>query len=319
MRQVECSVVIPLYNKECHIQRAVDSVLAQTYSDFELIVVDDGSTDGSGDVVRGITDSRIRLITQKNAGECAARNRGIKEASGEHIAFLDADDEWLPCFLQTVMGLRARYPEAGMYATAYRMCDGEKSWSPALVHCVTETKGRLLEDYFHAALRSPPVTSSSVMIPRHVFNEVGLFPVGVKRGGDLQTWTAIALRYRVAWSPVQGAIYHQSASNRACLTFHLAPDVTVAELIEKFLASDREPISSRFYMEEYLAKCRLSDAREHLRNGRRVWAQELVNKTRNTVLSRSYRRRLQAMLLCPSWLLKAVEGITRNIRRLHGG
>jgi cellulose synthase/poly-beta-1,6-N-acetylglucosamine synthase-like glycosyltransferase len=115
---MKVSVVIPLYNKARHIARAVQSVRGQTWQDFEIIVVDDGSTDGSGDVVRQIADARFRLITQLNGGECAARNRGIAEAACDVVAFLDADDEWLPAFLETVVALRQRFPDCGMYATA---------------------------------------------------------------------------------------------------------------------------------------------------------------------------------------------------------
>jgi GT2 family glycosyltransferase len=93
------SVIIPLYNKAPYIQRAFDSVMAQTLQDFELIVVDDGSTDGGADIVERQRDPRVRIVHQANAGPGAARNRGLREAKGEFVAFLDADDEWLPEYL----------------------------------------------------------------------------------------------------------------------------------------------------------------------------------------------------------------------------
>ena len=93
------SIIVPLFNKAAHVKRAVDSILAQTYADFELIVVDDGSTDESPQVVENYDDPRIRLVRQNNLGPGAARNRGLNEARGELVAFLDADDEWLPDYL----------------------------------------------------------------------------------------------------------------------------------------------------------------------------------------------------------------------------
>ncbi|MDP8208206.1 MAG: glycosyltransferase family A protein [Candidatus Electryonea clarkiae] len=117
------SVVIPLYNKEQYIARAIQSVLSQTYNDFELIVVDDGSTDASAKVVEEFNDPRQRLIRQPNAGECAARNRGIAESRTELIAFLDADDQWLPEHLIAIKCLSEKYPECGAFATAYDIVD----------------------------------------------------------------------------------------------------------------------------------------------------------------------------------------------------
>jgi hypothetical protein len=94
------SVVVPLYNKAPFITRALDSIAAQTYRNFEAIVVDDGSADGSGEIAANYADPRFRLICQANAGPGAARNRGVREAKGEILAFLDGDDEWLPGFLE---------------------------------------------------------------------------------------------------------------------------------------------------------------------------------------------------------------------------
>ena len=116
---VKVSIVIPLYEKAAYIQRAIESVLAQTHQNFELIVIDDGSTDGGGNIVRRFTDPRIRMIVQKNTGKCVARNRAIKQASSDLVAFLDADDEWLPDFLETVLALWEKFPEAGTWGTAY--------------------------------------------------------------------------------------------------------------------------------------------------------------------------------------------------------
>ena len=117
------SVVMPLYNKRPFVDRAVQSVLAQTLDDYELIVVDDGSTDGSADVVTAIADPRIRLISQANRGPGAARNVGIQAARGELLAFLDADDEWMPEFLRrSVELLEGHGPDVASVSSGYMLC-----------------------------------------------------------------------------------------------------------------------------------------------------------------------------------------------------
>src|SRR5574344_1047459 len=113
------SVVIPLYNKERYIERALRSVLNQTFGDFEIVVVNDGSTDASVSVVEGIEDSRIRIINQKNGGVSAARNRGIEESKYDIVAFLDADDVWKENHLSVIAELIDKYPACGVFATSY--------------------------------------------------------------------------------------------------------------------------------------------------------------------------------------------------------
>ena len=103
MVMTDVSVIIPLYNKGEHVGRALDSVFSQTYKDFEVVVVDDGSSDEGPDIVRKYNDTRLRLIQQDNFGPGAARNRGIRETTGHYVAFLDADDEWLPDFLKITL------------------------------------------------------------------------------------------------------------------------------------------------------------------------------------------------------------------------
>jgi hypothetical protein len=126
---VRVSVIVPLYNKARFVQRSLDSIRAQTWTDFELLVVDDGSTDESAEVVAGYTEPRLRLIRQANAGPGAARNRGLAEARGEYVAFLDADDEWLPEFLARSLACLERHGTA-CSASGYRLYPGGHSTEP---------------------------------------------------------------------------------------------------------------------------------------------------------------------------------------------
>lgn len=203
------SIVIPLYNKENTIARALDSVLAQTYQDFEVVVVDDGSTDGGVAVVEQYTAPRIRLIRQANAGVSAARNKGIAEAKGEYVAFLDADDEWLPEFLEEIVVLQREYPMCRAQATNYTFNSyGVKS--PTILRKIPFQGERgVLTNYFKVASCShPPVWTSAVCIERNLLQEIGGFPVGVKSGEDLWVWAHAAVCTQWAYSMKAMAQYN---------------------------------------------------------------------------------------------------------------
>jgi glycosyltransferase involved in cell wall biosynthesis len=211
------SVITPLYNKALHIQRAVESVLAQTYEDFELLVVDDGSTDGGGDIVRRFPDPRVRLIVQENAGASAARNRAIQEARYDLVAFLDADDEWHEDFLETVLSLRKKFPEAAVWGTAYSEVHpgGQMRHLPLDEETRRHPEG-LLINFFRFSVRiQQPCNCSSTMVRKDALLKVGGFPAGLVRLTDTQTLFQLALRYPVAYCPLAKAIYHMEAENRA--------------------------------------------------------------------------------------------------------
>ena len=214
----EVSIIIPLYNKGPYINRALMSILNQTVQDFEVIVVDDGSTDNGAETVRKINDPRIRLIQQRNQGVSAARNRGVSESTTDFVAFLDADDEWMPSHLETMIRLRAKYPEAGMYATGYKICmpDGKLRWPDFKDIPASPWEGQLSNYFRISTLGENPVTSSSVGIPKRIFFEAGQFSTGYWYGEDDDLWGRIALKYPVAFSREPGAINHREAINRAC-------------------------------------------------------------------------------------------------------
>lgn len=203
------SVIIPLYNKEAGIATALRSVLAQTYQDIEVVVVDDGSTDNGATIVEQHSDPRIRLIRQANAGVSAARNRGIKEAKGKYVSFLDADDEWMPGFLAEIRALQEAYPECRAQATAYvNNFQGNKK-NIILKKIPFKEQCGILTNYFEVASCShPPVCSISVCIERKLLQEIGGFPIGIKSGEDLLTWARVAINTDFAYSCKALAIYN---------------------------------------------------------------------------------------------------------------
>ncbi len=204
------SVVIPLYNKEQYIQRSLDSVLSQTLSDFEVIVIDDGSTDGGPGIVESCKDLRVRLVRQPNGGVSAARNRGIAEARGEWTAFLDADDEYQPAFLRKVRECAERFPTAGAIYSRAAWMNGETQVNIPQDQVNEPT---LLADYLHfvAYEKGYEINSSAVAARHDIFARAGLFPAGIKIGEDSDMWLRVAWTTHIAYIPECLSIYHMEA------------------------------------------------------------------------------------------------------------
>jgi hypothetical protein len=290
MAVVQFSVVIPLYNKAAYIRRALASVLAQTVQNFEIIVVNDGSTDGGEQEVSRANDMRIRLINQANAGVSAARNRGITEAQGPLVAFLDADDEWRSGFLETIQQLAASYPGCGAYATGYEevyetgvaVAHGRNAPPTAPVW-----RG-LIHNYCQFALSDTPFYTSSVVVPRHVFRAVGGFPVGVRMGEDLDTWLRIGLVYPIAYSSCRLALYHQEADNRACRSNGLQDELPLAATVRQARRQGIVRPEMLADVMEYVNRWQIQTAGQCVIAGNRAKAQAILATCRGT---QRFRRR----------------------------
>lgn len=174
------SVIIPLYNKSQFVSRAIDSVLNQSFLDFELIVVDDGSTDGSGEIITAHYGSKVSLIAQSNQGVSAARNTGIKNATFEYLAFLDADDVWHPDFLFWMNYVIQKFPGIGMLGSSYSLNGlSEKYENPQV---------SLIEDYFSQADYNTLFTSSSTVLRKDFFENKEGFKTSLTKGEDVDVW-----------------------------------------------------------------------------------------------------------------------------------
>lgn len=247
------SIIIPLYNKQAYVRKALESVIAQTYKDFECIIVDDGSTDNSAAVCEEFSNSLtlslsnpFRLIKQPNAGVAVARNNGVAASNGEYICFLDADDWWEPEYLEEMDRLIREYPDAGLYATNYVY------YKPGKTHVALKID-RGYMNYPEAYLKNGamPVTSITTCMSRKVFDEMGGFPRGIKLGEDFLLWAKTALHYKVAFCEKALAYYNNDvpASLRAtknlhkpecCMYFHLGEIASIVDTGQSLLIVDKE-------------------------------------------------------------------------------
>lgn len=210
---MKISVIIPLYNKGYSIQRCIDSVLLQTDEPFEVIVVNDGSTDNSLNIVQKkyrseIEKGFIKVINQENKGVSAARNKGIESCSSEYICLLDADDEWKPEFLKRMSSLIDKCPEAILYSLAHFVSkDGKNLLKPK--HGLPDSHFGYVDDFFKASSKGSVANSSKVCVNKKSLASFGGFPEGIVAGEDLYVWIRLALNGKVACDMSYCTIVHQ--------------------------------------------------------------------------------------------------------------
>ena len=218
------SVIIPLYNKAPYIKKALETVCAQTYLDYEIIVINDGSTDNSAiiaeEYLNDVESISYKILSQKNAGVSAARNNGVAQTSGDYIAFLDADDWWEPTYLERMAQLIEDYPEAGLYACNYVY------YKPGKTHVALNIPTGYInypKAYYEGG--AMPVWTGAAIMPRAVFDEMGGFPVGIKLGEDFLLWAKTAMHYPVAFCDEPLAYYNNDVpvTMRATRNLH-APE-----------------------------------------------------------------------------------------------
>jgi glycosyltransferase involved in cell wall biosynthesis len=221
-KEMRFSVIIPLYNKAPYVNKALESVLSQTFRDFELIVVDDGSTDESLAIAQSVLDKcdlPHRLIHQDNTGVSTARNNGVAVAQGDFVCFLDADDWWAPTFLERMDELILAYPNAGIYGTNYYYV---KNGVEKVCLAGIDT-GYINYCKVYAERLRMPLTSISVSISRDIFNSYKGFNAALKLGEDFDLWIKIALHSKVAFLNEPLAYYNQDVDPAWRGTGHLVP------------------------------------------------------------------------------------------------
>ncbi len=230
------SVIIPAYNRKAMLCEAVDSVFAQNYRDFELIVIDDGSTDGTAEEIEARYGARVRVLKQSNRGPAAARNLGVRRSSGEYIAFLDSDDLWLP--------KKLAIQTASMGADSRRqICQTEEIWIRHGVRVNPKVKHRKAAgDIFRASLELCLVSPSAAMMTRELFDAVGGFDETFPLCEDYDLWLRIALEHAVDLLPEPLVLKrggHADQLSRSTWGFDRYRVKALKKLLDAGLAGDR--------------------------------------------------------------------------------
>lgn len=251
------SVVIPLYNKENFIAATLKSVLQQTFTDFEIIIVDDGSTDESIEKVVQFTDKRIKLKRHKNnQGLSTTRNTGIEHSQGNIIALLDADDLWLPKHLEQLSELSTKFPEASLFGCHWNMKIGSKQTLEPRTH-QPQQKPQLILDFFEANREHPLVCPSALAFKKEVPQQIGFFNPTILVGEDTDFLIRANLKYLFAFHPQASCLYNLESENQitaSAIGAKKIPDFDFYESqnpqLKKFLDFQRYTYSLKFKQEK---------------------------------------------------------------------
>lgn len=211
------SVIVPLYNKEKYIEKCINSILNQTYEKFEIIIVNDASTDDSLEIAQSFSDKRIRIITREENGYggYAARNVGAENSSYNYLAYLDADDEWMPEHLDEIFKLISKFPEQKIFATGWYHKAKNKKKSDIYSQVFKNKELHLVDDYYkNVADNKSAVCNSAIVYDKNAFFEAGKYPhKKCKRMGDVLLWLNLTQNYKIARSVKITAIYNRDVQN----------------------------------------------------------------------------------------------------------
>ena len=296
------SIVIPLYNKEISIKRTLQSVLNQTFKEFEIIVVNDGSTDSSEKIVKSINDNRIKLINQKNKGVSVARNTGIDKSNNKFIVFLDADDTWDKNYLLYMSELILKYDNINIFACGifHEYNDGTSIKAEYSID-IEENQVGIINDFFKASMKNPILSSSSTIIRKSIL-ENNKFLENVKMGEDLDLWCRLSLNNKIIFLNRYLVKYNRGAENRACNN-NLPEIFPFLDKYDKneILVKEKELNNS---IKNFVFKHKIYYLKEMLKNGYISEAREFSNLYKLKSNIPSELKRIKLLLYLPKSFIK---------------
>jgi glycosyltransferase involved in cell wall biosynthesis len=314
MEALSISVVIPVYNCEKYVGRAIQSVLDQTQAPGEIIVVDDGSTDNTVNAVRSFGD-RVVLLQQANAGVSAARNAGIQQAKGNWIGLLDGDDQWLPEKLQWQTALLNRNPHLAWTTGNYIECLCDENRRAA--HTLPDQSRRYLsgkdyyDSYFDAIRRLEWGHTNCMLIQKDVFSSVGLFSTDLPKANDIDMWLRIAYRYpAIGFSSEPLAIYHLSPANSIVKKYRKTA-IHADFMTRHFQLAESQGVLDPFLPAAGAIMRRW--IRGMLFEGRKEEIRELLTRFPQA-FTPFYRGLIGMLTLCPSLTARLLHGLSKGIR-----
>lgn len=237
------SVIIPVYNKENFVAKTIESVLNQSFTNFEVIVVNDGSTDSSEEKILAQQENRILYFTKKNEGVAVARNFGILKASGSFICFLDADDYWFPDFLSTLKTAIDTFPEQKVFATAIEIETSKNTFEAR--YSIPKNDVFQIVNFFDGSKSEAVLWTSSVAIEKSVFEKIGVFDTALKVSEDTDLWIRIGLIYDIVFIWKILARYTHDAQGISRNMSYIFEDL----FFQKFEQAEQTNLKLKYYLD----------------------------------------------------------------------
>ena len=280
----------------------------QTVTDFELLVVNDGSTDNSREIVANIKDDRIKIVDKLNGGISSSRNEGILLARYDYIAFLDADDLWEPDFLETINKLITDYPDADCYATGYAC-----KYNNTTLNVFGAPKRGIIRNFFKQVYKAPVMHSSSVCVKKSTFDKVGYFNTTIRRGEDYDMWGRLGRATSIAATPEAKVWYRLDAENSAMTELHRPQALWLYNIPpESYKDKDQKRYYKRFVHRQVL---------EYLIKGKLKWAVQIAFHNRKIANWYSYLFIPQSIQFrqLVSWTKLQVRRFLRKVKGFSSG
>ncbi len=293
------SVVIPVYNKEKYVKETLQSVLNQDFKDFEIIIIDDGSTDRSIAIAKQFSSSKIKIIQQDNQGVAIARNTGVAAAQAEIIAFLDADDLWLPNHLSVINQLSQLYPDAGFYATGYKLKFNEHQYA---VSFPFKDKNLLLQPYYRYDKGQALFYISNFAIKKSIFMAEKGFKPGID-AEDTEFFIRIGQKYPLAYSKITTMIHLNEAENSLFNQYRLERKIALLDFFEQAEQNDAD-------LKAYLDMHRFTWTMEALINDNESLAKQLKQE----IDTKNLNWKQKILIKLPAFVLRQLKNVQRKLQ-----
>lgn len=289
------SVVISVYNKADYIENTLKSVVNQSFDDFEVIVVNDGSSDNSLEIINSINDDRISVITTENLGASMARNKGIEESNSDFIALLDGDDYWNKDYLQTIYNAISIFPNQKVFSVA--IAQKYKNKVVPVNYSFNQTETFRIHNFFESSKKYSLLSSSSVVFHKAIIKQTGKFDPNIVSGQDTDLWIRFGLHYDIVFINKQLVTYTHNTNSLSNTTFNLSQKPK----FDNYLTFEKDnPL-----LKAYLDKNRYSMAiLSKFQNDQKSF--DFYTK-RIDLNNLTFRQKV--LLKCPLWILKMLQKI----------